>query len=231
MLFLCGYAYIIIKFKEFKNHFICRSVIFYLSTRKSACYAGKLVKSMNYKNEEVRAYRKQFLEATGKVISKNRKKKNITQEELGRVLDVSGTTVGRYEKGAIEIPVSSLPLASNACDFPLRDYLIEWENINVESTVRKALSGKRIEPNDTEIKYIVDNCTEEEADEILTVGLWVQMTSVEEYKKGMLEVMIERHITHKREEEMYKRMMLYYKKLTGKNLLWKSSDFIDKTNG
>lgn len=46
----------------------------------------------------------------------------------------------------------------------------------------------------------------------------------------MLEEMIERHITHKREEEMYKRMMLYYKKLTGKNLLWKSSDSIDGIN-
>lgn len=185
---------------------------------------------MKYKDEEVRACRKQFLKATGKVISKNRKKKNITQEELGRLLDVSGTTVGRYEKGTIEIPVSSLPIVSKVCDFPLYDYLIEWGNVSVESTVRKALSGKRIEPDDTEIKYIVDNCTKEEADEILVVGLWIEMSPIEEYKTGMLEDMIERHITHKREEEMYKRMMSYYKKLTGKTLLWKSSESIDEIN-
>lgn len=207
-----------------------RKVIFYLSTRNSAWYAGKLVKCMRNKDEEANTCRKQFLKATGKVISKNRKKKNITQEELGRILDVSGTTVGRYEKGTIEIPASSLPIVSNACDFPLYDYLIEWENVSVESTVRKALSGKRSEPDDAEIKYIVDNCTKEEANEILAVGLWIEIAPIEEYKTGMLEEMIERHITHKREEEMYKRMMLYYKKLTGKNLLWKSSDSIDGIN-
>lgn len=56
---------------------------------------------------------------------------------LRNEIDVSGTTVGRYEKGFIGISVSALPIASDVYDFSLRDYLIEWEN--VKSSVRDAL--------------------------------------------------------------------------------------------
>ena len=170
---------------------------------------------MKNRNDEIKTYRKQFLEATGKVIAKNRKKKNISQEELGKMLDVSGTTIGRYEKGTIEIPVSALPVASSTCEFPLRDYLLEWENVSVESTIRDALSNKQTKPDDEEIKYIADNCTQAEADEILSIGMCTKMITDIEYKTDLLTVMIEHHITHKSEEEMYERMMLYYEKLTG----------------
>ena len=182
---------------------------------------------MEYKDDAVKDCRKQFLEATGKVIAKNRKRKNITQEELGKVLDVSGTTIGRYEKGTIEIPASALPIASDVCEFPLREYLLEWENISVESTIRDALSGKQIKPEDDEIKYIAEHCTQAEADEILSIGMCTKMISDVEYKSDLLTVMIEHHITHKKEVEMYKRMMFYYEKLTGKQLQ-RRSDISDE---
>lgn len=67
--------------------------------------------------------RKTFLEQVGSVIKKKRLQKNISLEQLGVFLDVSTSTISRYETGNTEIPVSSLPLISGYCGFPVRDYL------------------------------------------------------------------------------------------------------------
>ena len=38
---------------------------------------------MKNRNDEIKTYKKRLIGATGKVIDRNRKKKNISQEELG----------------------------------------------------------------------------------------------------------------------------------------------------
>ena len=80
--------------------------------------------------------RQLFLQATGKVILPKRKKRNITHEELGNKIGVSATTIGRYEKGELDIPSSNLSLISKYCDFKLREYLKEWESADLESFIR-----------------------------------------------------------------------------------------------
>ncbi len=64
-------------------------------------------------------YRKRY----GAVIRCKRKKQNISQKELADKLGVTGTTVSRYETGALEIPASSLPLISEICKFKFSEYM------------------------------------------------------------------------------------------------------------
>lgn len=47
-----------------------------------------------------------FLKETGGFIAKKRKYRHLTKKELGKYLEVTGTTVSRYESGEIEIPGS-----------------------------------------------------------------------------------------------------------------------------
>ena len=67
----------------------------------------------------------------GSIISRKRKKINVSQAELGAAIGVTKSTVSRYEKGTIDIPISKLPEISNYCKFPMRDYFSEIETEKV----------------------------------------------------------------------------------------------------
>lgn len=157
--------------------------------------------------------RRNFMEATGRVIAKKRKRKNITQEELGEALNVSGTTIGRYEKGTIDIPSSSLPLIGGVCDFHMRDYVYEWEDINVENMIREALKTKTDTPDETEIDYIVQACTSKEEEEILSLGLSAKYVTDIVYRNELYTIMIEHHIDNKLDEQARNRILNYYLKI------------------
>lgn len=73
------------------------------------------------------------------------KKHHITQNGLGNKIGVSATTIGRYEKGEVDIPSSNLPLISKYCDFKLREYLKEWESADLESFIKESLTIDTIE--------------------------------------------------------------------------------------
>lgn len=82
------------------------------------------MESMPNKNDEKRKlYRKQF----GSVIKKKRVRKNITQQELAEEIGVTRTTVGRYEKGDLEMPASILPVISELCSFQFSDYMADFD--------------------------------------------------------------------------------------------------------
>lgn len=173
---------------------------------------------MMNRQKEINECRKHFQKATGKIIKKRRKQKNITQKKLGEVLCVSDTTIGRYEKGTIDIPASSLPIISGFCDFPMRDYLLSWEEISVESMIRDALKVQTDSPDEKEIEYIVKECTEEEANEILSLGLSIDYIIDVQYKNELLTVMLEHHITKKQNKDAHERIKKYYEMITGKCL-------------
>jgi hypothetical protein len=40
---------------------------------------------------------------------------------LGKEIGVTASTIGRYEKGVLDIHISNLPLISSYCDFELKD--------------------------------------------------------------------------------------------------------------
>lgn len=173
---------------------------------------------MTDKQKKLNESREHFKVATGKVIENKRKKKNITQKALGDALCVSEATVSRYEKGKIDIPASSLPIISGVCDFPMKDYLLGWKGISLESMIREALKAKTDNPDEEMVEYIAHNCTDKEADEILNLGLAVDYIVDASFKNQILTVMIEHHISHKQDEATKKRIYEYYRGLTKEDL-------------
>ena len=83
--------------------------------------------SMDKREEKRRLYREQY----GKVIKRKRTGKKITQMELAEKLGVTRTTVGRYEKGEMEMPASLLPLISETCNFRFSDYMEDFDLIRL----------------------------------------------------------------------------------------------------
>ncbi len=82
---------------------------------------------MDKREEKRRLYREQY----GKVIKRKRTGKNITQMELAEKLGIARTTVGRYEKGEMEMPASLLPLISEVCCFRFSDYMDDLDLIRL----------------------------------------------------------------------------------------------------
>lgn len=82
------------------------------------------MENMSNKNDEKRKlYREQF----GSVVKRKRENRNITQKELADEIGVTRTTVGRYEKGELEMPASILPVISVVCRFRFSDYMEEFD--------------------------------------------------------------------------------------------------------
>ncbi len=57
--------------------------------------------------------REENLKKLGEGIQKARKRKNVSQEELGNQLGIDKSTISRYEDGSIEIPASILPITAD----------------------------------------------------------------------------------------------------------------------
>lgn len=67
--------------------------------------------------------RKDILKAIGLVIRRKRRRVNMSQQELADVLGVTKSSVSRYEAGKTEIPTSSLPVISDCCRFPVKEFV------------------------------------------------------------------------------------------------------------
>lgn len=156
--------------------------------------------------------RLKFLQSTGNLISSKRKKRNITQKELGDKLGVSSTTIGRYEKGKLDIPSSNLPLISNYCDFALRNYLKAWESSDIESFIRKSLSFENISPDVDVVNEYISSCDETELSDLEEISYCVNSIDNSVYKEAIVEVIVEKHLKDI-ESNQYKRLAAYYKKL------------------
>lgn len=156
--------------------------------------------------------RQLFLQATGKVISSKRKKHNITQKVLGNKIGVSATTIGRYEKGELDIPSSNLPLISKYCDFKLREYLKGWESADLESFIKESLTIDTIEPDHEIIQEYINSCTKEELSDLEEISYCVSVIENDAYKQIISDLVIEYHLNNVNQER-HKKLMAYYKRL------------------
>ena len=71
----------------------------------------------------------------GMRIKQCRKKKNMTIEELGRVINKSKATISKYENGSVAIDIETLEKISSALDvniISLVDYDISDENVQTD---------------------------------------------------------------------------------------------------
>lgn len=75
--------------------------------------------------EKEELIRDSFLKHIGKVISKNRNKKDMTQTELGYLVGVDRSVISDYEHAVPHKTISTLPLISYYCDFDLSEYFYQ----------------------------------------------------------------------------------------------------------
>ena len=91
-------------------------------------------------NNSIEELRKIYREQYGKVIKKKRKKRNCSQEELAKILDVTGATISRYENGTQEMSASTLPVLCSIFDFDFADYM---EEFNIHSVSERLCNAVR----------------------------------------------------------------------------------------
>ena len=68
------------------------------------------------------------LKEVGKALKNARDERSMTQELMGKKLDVTHTTVGRYEKGELDMPLSTLFKYADVCDLNARIDLTKKTN-------------------------------------------------------------------------------------------------------
>lgn len=161
---------------------------------------------MNKSNLYYKEGRAHFLKATGSVIAKKRKQKNISQKELGVRLNVSESTISRYEDGKVDMPVSVLPMVSNACDFPMTEYAVAWENKSVKDFFNKALRG-----NEEAADYFATYCTDKESEAINCANVMVDYIVCDSGKDMFYTLVVENYIKQKNDDAVIKRMTEYLK--------------------
>lgn len=84
-----------------------------------------------------------------------RQKKNLSQEELGNLIGVSGVTIMRYEKGTREPKLETIKKIANALKIPVSD-LININSPIIDKATNRFISGKHPEEIET-YGDIIDN--------------------------------------------------------------------------
>lgn len=78
-----------------------------------------------YESKSIKEYRERILRCLGNVIRLQRRRRNESQEMLGKALDVTKSMISRYENGESEIPASVLPIISERYNIRMSDLLME----------------------------------------------------------------------------------------------------------
>lgn len=80
----------------------------------------------------------------GSIIKTKRKRKNISQTELGEYLGLSHATISRYESGKIPITIDSMEQIATYCDFRPMDYMNAfYSEDDVRLSLRRIISCKK----------------------------------------------------------------------------------------
>lgn len=77
-----------------------------------------------------------------------RQKKNLSQEELGNLIGVSGVTIMRYEKGTREPKLETIKKIANALKIPVSE-LIDINSPIIDKATNRFISGKHPEEIET----------------------------------------------------------------------------------
>lgn len=77
-----------------------------------------------------------------------RQKKNLTQEDLGRLIGVSGVTIMRYEKGARQPKLETIKRLADALKIPVAA-LIDINSPVISKATDRFISGKHPEEIET----------------------------------------------------------------------------------
>ena len=139
--------------------------------------------------------RTSFLERIGIRIRTYREKRNISQDALGKCLNLHGSMISRIENGTTDTSVSNLQLISLYCDFPLSNLFIEDEcreflrafSEAVKITARKYTRRKNREYSGRLLKGEIYGENGQEVIEMATIH---KESEKEKYRQGIVDVSV-----------------------------------------
>lgn len=160
----------------------------------------------------------------GHLIKKNRKRKNISQTELGEHLGVDHSTISRYESGKIDTTIGTLKNISNYCGFEPTEYV---KAFYTDESVQKALrkiggcdNTSRIDAKGARLeKKILSGMTDETRMMIVSAAEACDKTENNKVKEFICDAVshivieIEDDQNPEFRERQLKSLMTYYKKL------------------
>lgn len=134
--------------------------------------------------------KRDFLISIGKVIRRKREVKNITQQELSEFLEVSKSTVSRYESGTFDMPVTTLPLISSYCGFPITDYVYDEKVKQATQNFKMLLLNTAEKPKEADIEqavsmigsHLLEEGTDKTVEVLFLAGKFIRMVMEDDAK-------------------------------------------------
>lgn len=123
--------------------------------------------------------------AFGETIYNRRKRAGLSQTELGDMLQLTKSTISKYEKGEIEIPATVLPIVSRKCNFSMDEYKNAAEDVFIESNVYNTFSYMTSASLDESISMLFSADEEGKNEEEMTSDLLLEYMSFVNEKRSV----------------------------------------------
>ena len=162
--------------------------------------------------------REEIRKILGEVISKKRRMVNVSQEELAGHLGVTKSSICRYENGKMEIPASLLPVISEYCDFPLRDYIVKLEAYREVNKVAEyysfsAMPGNGVMVKEDLVEYLAEPKQQDTLDTLMRLNQLQEEPSLTAEQKETTDIMtlaLFEMVTDDIRNELFKEQMKCY---------------------
>ena len=150
-----------------------------------------------------------FLILLGDTINRNRKKKYSSQENFADTLNISQTTLSRYEAGKVNIPILTLKKIAEICDLEMVDYFVEMAD---PSSMYKRIAGiKRIRKSKKDDEFDEYMNSPENRDKLAVLYHCYQLNILcPEHQNPNFKIIIENYIQSKEKQAKHLNMLKAY---------------------
>lgn len=115
---------------------------------------------------------------TGQLIKAARKKAGMTQEELGKKIGVSGSSMAQWENDLRNPKLDTLQRIASALGVPVQDLISDWEAVDKEEFKRVFIYGEGIKDRiDAALDRLNDEGQEKAAERV------EELTEIPKYQK------------------------------------------------
>lgn len=115
---------------------------------------------------------------TGQLIKAARKKAGMTQEELGKKIGVSGSSMAQWENDLRNPKLDTLQRIASALGVPVQELISDWEAVDKEEFKRVFIYGEGIKDRiDAALDRLNDEGQEKAAERV------EELTEIPKYQK------------------------------------------------
>lgn len=115
---------------------------------------------------------------TGQLIKAARRKAGMTQEELGKKIGVSGSSMAQWENDLRNPKLDTLQRIASALGVPVQDLISDWEAVDKEEFKRVFIYGEGIKDRiDAALDRLNDEGQEKAAERV------EELTEIPKYQK------------------------------------------------